>query len=57
MLRRWAQKNGDQATLRLLLETLCECLCEEEAKQVCECLGYQHERLANLDMNVHTHFW
>ncbi len=40
MLRRWAQKNGDQATLRLLLEILCEYHCEEEAKQVCECLGY-----------------
>ncbi len=42
MLRMWAKKHGDQATLRFLIETSYESDCEVFAKKAVESLGYLH---------------
>ena len=40
MLRKWARKNGDQATLRLLIVVACQNGWEEFARSMCNSLGY-----------------
>ena len=40
MLRKWAKKNGDQATLRLLIKMACQNDWEKFARSLCKSLGY-----------------